>query len=245
VNFHGLVRSSYSGAVIDGTHKSGCWWLAVGQIAAKYEGGIPACMGQIADTMTLEVMLPPPSAWRVIARQDIQAALFASSVRSTFATGSSPSDDAYMAMPSDPAAYRDGNGAYTFRLTYGGDRTVINGRTFDQLTASKTEYRFATWTQTAWLTETVPGTFTCLDEGCEKWGPKGHDSTYWRHTHAGDCVNFHGLVRSSSSAAVFDGTHKSGCWWLAVGAAYKHEGGIPACMGQIADTMILEVLAPP
>merc|ERR1711998_31706 len=195
-------------------------------------------------TPTLSPTLSPTQTqWTIIAHQNIANGLFSAADRSDHTAGSSPSDDVYMALPSDYTNYRNSAGLCTFRLTYRGTSTG-GGTAWDTLTASNTALRTATWTQSNWITSSTPGTFSCLDSGCTAWTREGYNAAYWRHGDRTDgCTAFEGVCVSSSSAAVFDGTHLSGCWWNCVGCTSRHDGAIPAAMGQIADEMTFEILS--
>jgi len=164
-------------------------------------------------TPTLSPTLSPTQTqWTIIAHQNIANGLFSAADRSDHTAGSSPSDDVYMALPSDYTNYRNSAGLYTFRLTYRGTSTG-GGTAWDTLTASNTALRTATWTQSNWITSSTPGTFSCLDSGCTAWTREGYNAAYWRHGDRTDgCTAFEGVCVSSSSSAVFDGTHLSGCW---------------------------------
>jgi len=174
------------------------------------------------------------SSWIRIAQQNIQTNLFPPSAKTTF-RNNQPS--AFMDLVQNDKYLK--NGKYKFKLTYGG-----NG--FGRVTAGKPEYRTATWTQTSWPTNSKISGFTCLDAGCRRWHqPTGYDAKYWRHGKRTDkCTEFEGLARSATGVSILDGNPSStGCWWNCVGCIAKHENGIPAAMGQIADTMEMWVEA--
>ena len=168
----------------------------------------------------------PP--WQTIAHQTMPT-LFPQTARADFAVGS-PGDDAYMALPSSPESFRR-NGVYTFRLTYA-----------DMPAATNPDWLTSTWTQTNWLTDDLPGTLTCLDDGCLKWNSAD----------LGD-GKFEGIARSDSSAAVLDGNGHgdhpvSGYWFNAVGATttWTNGGftGIPVAHRWVAQNMTMELAVP-
>jgi len=173
------------------------------------------------------------SSWIRIAQQNIQKSLFPPSAKTAFRNNQ---PNAFLDLAQNNKYLK--NGKYKFKLTYGG-----NG--FGRVTAGKPEYRTATWTQTSWPTDSKISGFTCLDAGCRRWHhPTGYDAKYWRHGKRTDkCTEFEGLARSSTGVSILDGNPSSGCWWNCVGCIAKHEGGIPAAMGQIADTMEMWVEA--
>jgi hypothetical protein len=202
---------------------------------------VPTRPPTLSPTQHPTTLPPTQTQWTIIAHQKIANGLFSAADRSDYAAGSSPSDNVYMALPSNHASYKNSAGLYTFRLTYRGTSTG-GGTGWDEVTASNTALRTATWTQANWVTSSTPGTFNCLDSGCTAWTKAGYNSAIWRHGDRTDgCTAFEGVCKSSSGSAVLDGTHLSGCWWNCVGCVSRHEGAIPAAMGRIADEMTFEI----
>ena len=194
----------------------------VNQGASDESWGVQSVRILVADAPPPPPAVPPslPTFWQTIAHQDIQAARFHNSARTSFAAGMSADDDAYMALPADHESFRR-DGVYTFRLTYGGGT---------MLAAGNPDWLTSTWTQTNWVTEGSPGTLTCLDAGCTKWNA------------AGGCTKFKGLAKSDSGSAVLDGNGLEGCWYNVVGSIGERNRGMPVAHGWVADIMTLDLL---
>merc|ERR1712139_334830 len=94
---------------------------------------VPTRPPTLSPTQHPTTLPPTQTQWTIIAHQVIANGLFSAADRSDYAAGSSPSDNVYMALPSNHASYKNSAGLYTFRLTYRGTSTG-GGTGWDEIT---------------------------------------------------------------------------------------------------------------